>query len=134
MRIRVGGVIIKDGKILLIHRFKNGQEYFVFPGGGVQEGEDLEKALKREIKEETNLDVESAKLFLELNESDPQYYFLIEKFSGTAELLASSEEGQRMVENNQYYLVWRDLAAIKDLNNLYPEAVKNKIVELYGGN
>ncbi len=35
--MRVAAVIIKDDKILLIRRIKNGQEYYVFPGGGVKE-------------------------------------------------------------------------------------------------
>ena len=34
---RVTGVVFNDGneKLLLIHRLKNGDEYWVFPGGGV---------------------------------------------------------------------------------------------------
>lgn len=32
LQMRVVAIIIKDDKILLIHRIKNGQEYFVFPG------------------------------------------------------------------------------------------------------
>jgi ADP-ribose pyrophosphatase YjhB (NUDIX family) len=33
---RAAAVIIKDGKILLMRRVKNGREYFVFPGGGIE--------------------------------------------------------------------------------------------------
>ncbi|HSV85039.1 MAG TPA: NUDIX domain-containing protein, partial [Levilinea sp.] len=56
---RVTAVIIRDHKVLLIHRFKNGSEYWVFPGGGVEEGEDLNTALKREVVEETGLKLDS---------------------------------------------------------------------------
>lgn len=36
---RVRAIIIKDKKILLIHRIKKGDEYWVFPGGGVEESD-----------------------------------------------------------------------------------------------
>ena len=55
----VDGVYIKDGKILLLKRsvepFK-GCWHLV--GGHVEENETLKEALKRELKEETNLDIE----------------------------------------------------------------------------
>ena len=47
-------LILDNNKILLIHRFKDGREYFVLPGGHIEEGESEEEALIREIKEETN--------------------------------------------------------------------------------
>ena len=43
MRNRAGGLLIKNGKILLIHRIKNingeRKEYYVVPGGGIEETE-----------------------------------------------------------------------------------------------
>ena len=49
---RVTAIIVRDGKMLLIHRFKNGNDYWVVIGGGVEEGETLEVALEREVLEE----------------------------------------------------------------------------------
>lgn len=57
------GVIIKDSKVLLLHRSKKEIESSIInkwnawdlPGGGVQFFENTEKALHREIKEETAL-------------------------------------------------------------------------------
>ena len=52
------GVIIYNpflDKILLIHRWKNGQEYLVIPGGTIELGEGPLEAALREIKEEVNL-------------------------------------------------------------------------------
>jgi 8-oxo-dGTP diphosphatase len=54
----VDGVYIKDGKILLLKRRTepfNG--YWHLIGGHVEENETLKEALRREFKEETNLDV-----------------------------------------------------------------------------
>ncbi len=55
--MRAAAIILKEAKILLIHRFFNGKEYYVFPGGGVESGETPEEAAIREMKEETSLDV-----------------------------------------------------------------------------
>ena len=49
-RKAVRGVIINNGKILMVHS-KNGD--YKFPGGGIKENEEKFQALKREIEEET---------------------------------------------------------------------------------
>jgi 8-oxo-dGTP diphosphatase len=56
--VAVGGVIVDDGKVLLIRRAKEpslGQ--WSIPGGAVEVGEKLKEALRREIREETGLEV-----------------------------------------------------------------------------
>ena len=58
-KIVVAAVIEKDGKYLLIkEKLSDGIEKWIVPGGKVEFGEKLEDAVKREIKEETNLDIE----------------------------------------------------------------------------
>jgi len=57
IRIRVGGIILQEGKMLLIAHQKNGGIYWLLPGGGVVFGESLGDALKREFMEELNIDV-----------------------------------------------------------------------------
>jgi 8-oxo-dGTP diphosphatase len=57
IRVRVAGVIIRDNRILLIAHKKNGDEYWLPPGGGIDYGESAEEALVREMKEELSLDV-----------------------------------------------------------------------------
>ncbi|MCL2025352.1 MAG: NUDIX domain-containing protein [Leptospirales bacterium] len=57
IRIRVGGIILQDGKMLLIAHQKDGGIYWLLPGGGVAFGENLKDALKREFLEELNVDV-----------------------------------------------------------------------------
>jgi ADP-ribose pyrophosphatase YjhB (NUDIX family) len=64
-RPKVGSAVLveKDGRFLLGERNKeNYNGYWVIPGGGVRWGEALQDAGVREIKEETNLDVEIIKL------------------------------------------------------------------------
>lgn len=47
------GIIIKDGSVAMIHSLK--YDYYKFPGGGIEEGEDRVNALVREVREETGL-------------------------------------------------------------------------------
>jgi len=56
-RIRVAAIIIQDGRILLIRHKKGPHTYWLLPGGGVEYGEALDEALRRELREETNLDI-----------------------------------------------------------------------------
>ena len=42
MRNRAGGILIENGKVLLIHRIKDNDEYYVFPGGGIETNETIE--------------------------------------------------------------------------------------------
>lgn len=54
-RPSVRGIIIKNGKIAMIHSLK--YDYYKFPGGGIEKGENHIQALIREVKEETGLTV-----------------------------------------------------------------------------
>lgn len=57
-RPSIYGIIIQKGKILLSRQW----EGYDFPGGGIELGETHEKALIREVKEETGFEVSVGKL------------------------------------------------------------------------
>lgn len=55
VRPSVRGIIARDGKIAMIHSLK--YDYYKFPGGGADEGEDHIETLVREVREESGLTV-----------------------------------------------------------------------------
>ena len=58
VRVRACGLCWDHDRLLLVnHRMEEG-DFWAPPGGGVEFGEPLADALKREFKEETNLDIE----------------------------------------------------------------------------
>ena len=61
--LSIDAVIIKDDKVLLIQRgVEPNKGFWGTPGGYVGWDESAEDTVKREVKEETNLDVSSLKL------------------------------------------------------------------------
>ena len=54
-RIRVSAILRWEGRVLLIRHEKEAREVWLLPGGGVQTGESLIRALQRELWEETGL-------------------------------------------------------------------------------
>jgi 8-oxo-dGTP pyrophosphatase MutT (NUDIX family) len=51
-------VLVDHGKLALIKRVRDGRTYYLFPGGGVEEGETAPDAARREAFEELGVDVE----------------------------------------------------------------------------
>ena len=54
--LTVDGIVLKDGKVALVYR-RNSPKGWALPGGFVEDDETLEEACKREVKEETGLEM-----------------------------------------------------------------------------
>jgi 8-oxo-dGTP diphosphatase len=54
-RVRVAALLRWNDRVLLCRQEKPGKEYWLLPGGGVEGGETLTDALRRELAEELNL-------------------------------------------------------------------------------
>ncbi len=69
--VAVGGVVIYDGGVVLVRRAKApllGE--WSIPGGSLELGETLEQGLRRELREETRLEVEPLELLAVLDRID----------------------------------------------------------------
>lgn len=83
MRTRAGIVLIEDNKVALIERHRGGLDYFVFPGGGMDEGETPEQAAVREAMEELGLEVAVVQKVATIHfDQNMQIYFLVERVGG----------------------------------------------------
>jgi 8-oxo-dGTP diphosphatase len=61
-RVRVSALLRWHGRVLLCRQEKPGKEYWLLPGGGVDGGESLLDALKRELGEELGTDWDDLRL------------------------------------------------------------------------
>ena len=118
MRISSRAIIIENGKLLTMFRrkIKDGKvkEYYVIPGGGLENGETKQQNVIRELKEEMNVDIKVLNFVGKVEENDREdNYFYCEITNGTPHL--GGEELDRMTEENYYQPTWVDL---KDLDNI----------------
>jgi ADP-ribose pyrophosphatase YjhB (NUDIX family) len=57
--LAVSAAIFRDGRVLIVRRAQPpARGFYTLPGGGVELGETLERAVVREVREETGLDIE----------------------------------------------------------------------------
>lgn len=95
--MRAAVVLQRGGAVALIERRRDGHTYYLFPGGGVEEGEPPEVAAAREAKEELGVEVRIGELVARSGPvGRPQSYYLADIVSGafgtgTGEELASTE-------------------------------------------
>lgn len=61
--VRVYGILVHNSKILISHERYKGKEFSKFPGGGLQLGEGVLDGLKREFKEEMDIEIIPSYLF-----------------------------------------------------------------------
>jgi len=71
LRIRVAGILLINDKILLVSHKKKDDVYWLLPGGGVDYGESLDEALKREFSEELNINIDVHDLVLVNDSIEP---------------------------------------------------------------
>lgn len=134
MRNVVRAIIIENARLLALGRVKNGEKYWVFPGGGVDEGETNEIALARECKEELGLEVEVLErmfetVFLNKGFGEQQEYFYECKILGGQ---LGTGDGEEYQENSHYQgtyePVWIELSDLPNLD-LRPLEMKKRLLD-----
>ncbi len=111
-------IVIEDGKLLCIFRRKideegNKSEYYVIPGGGIEEGETRRETAVRELKEELGVDIElEGYLGVVEKEKTIEHYYVAKRINGYPHI--GGEELDRMSEKNYYEPMFKN---IDELNN-----------------
>ena len=93
----VGGVCIRDGKVLLArHTYGAGKGMFIIPGGYVNFGEIPEETLVREYQEETGITVKAGKL-IAMRFSAKDWYAVFEAIYVEGEARSDGDENDQVV-------------------------------------
>ena len=136
MHTSVRGIVNYNDKIVLIHRIKTKddgtvRDYYVTPGGKIEENESHEEALRREIKEELGIEIEIKDLCLELDDRNYndsfQYFYNCNYKAGEL----GTGDGPEFTDKENYKGVFEivlvDKKEISKLN-LVPEKMKEILV------
>ena len=124
---RAGGLVVRDGKILLMHQIVGDEEFYTIPGGTWEKGETLEETCKREVFEEFGINVKVGKLaFLLDTKTRIAFYFVCE--TDETDIKLGGPEKQRMNEKEQYHVEWLDLDQISKANFI-PKPAKEGIIK-----
>ncbi|KGX90791.1 NUDIX hydrolase [Pontibacillus marinus] len=128
MRHRGSVIIIEEGKVCLIKRVKNSEVYYVFPGGGIEEGETPREAAKREAFEELGVHVSIEDLLDTVSFHGTQYFFSAEIIGGAF----GTGHAIEFTKNNNglYEPMWLNIEALCNLD-VRPKEMAQKIVNMY---
>ena len=131
MRARSSVVIIENDKVLLIERNWDGAIYYVFPGGGIEEGEERESAAKREALEELGVEVYVNECIAEVTyKGSRQYFYLAEIISGKLGTGQGEEYTDETRGRGTYKPMWVYLKELSSID-VRPMEVAAKIQSLF---
>lgn len=138
LRVRVAGLLRRGHELLLVKIDSpvSNQELWMPPGGGVEMGESLHQALKREFEEETNLIVEVGELRL-INELIEGKFHAIEFFFDVQEIDGELKMGKDPEhESDQQILMDIGFFAQDEIEKLSvkPDFLKNEYWKNKSGN
>jgi ADP-ribose pyrophosphatase YjhB (NUDIX family) len=126
--VRAAVVIEKGGQVALIERVRDGGNYYVFPGGGTQDGEAPEHAASREAREELGVDVDLGGLiFVSHREGREQRYYSATVSGGTFGTGRSTEmTTSGKTAKGTYVPVWLPLSALTEVD-VRPKEISDKL-------
>ncbi len=123
--------------IALIHRLKPNKnnsfaidDFYVTPGGGIENGEDIMQAIEREIYEEMGILVKAHRIiYIQETNENIHYYVFCEYMSGIFGTGTGPEftDPERIIKSGQYIPTLVPIESISTIN-LVPVELKNALV------
>lgn len=111
--------MLHENQLLVMHRYKFGQEYYTLIGGGIDPGETAEQALMREVQEESGVAIANPRLVYIEEAGDPfgtQYIYVCDYNGGTPVLHEQSDEARiNALGQNLYTPLWLNVAELKNI-------------------
>lgn len=130
MRDRASVIIVEKDKVALIKRIRDNSTYFVFPGGGIENGETPEEGAKREAYEELGVEVRINECLAKIEYNGTQYFFLTEIINGTF----GTGQGEEYTDNKRargiYLPTWVDIKILSSID-VKPREVALKVQSLF---
>jgi 8-oxo-dGTP diphosphatase len=124
------GIVVLNGSILLMERWRGNLHYFSIPGGGIETGESAAEAVAREIKEETTIVVTVERLVIEMrDEPNNHQIFLCTYLAGDPSLPADAPESLHTTPNNRFEPRWIDLVELENISLGYWQPVRRALIE-----
>lgn len=124
-------LVINDGKMLALKLTDETGDFYIMPGGGQLPGETLIEAARREVAEETGLDV-----------APREAVFIIEGVRGESfqrvdivflcDYIGKRRDIERHFDNNQRGVEWLEISRLSALP-LYPSKLRKPIMRLFAG-
>jgi 8-oxo-dGTP diphosphatase len=129
-------VVIRDGRLAAIERFRSGQHYFVLPGGGVEAGETIAQAAVRGASEELGVAITLGPLRAVIHEVSRDHatvrHWCFDARSESPDIaIRGGPEAQPMSEKGTYAAVWIDLRTL-DPGQVWPFALARLLVANLG--
>lgn len=131
IRTSAKAVVIQNGKLLAIKLNDGVEEWYILPGGGQESEEVLPRAVEREVKEETGIEVKCKDLLFVIEGVHGEDFHRIDLVF-YCDYAGEAENPKLQNDTNQVGVDWLDLSMLNKLP-LYPSKLRRPIMNYYEG-
>ena len=131
IRTSAKAVVIKNGKLLVIKLNDGNEEFYILPGGGQDNEEQLPQTVEREVREETGINVRCNDLLFVIEGVHGEDFHRIDLVF-SCEYSGISENAELCCDNNQIGFEWLDLSVLNKIP-LYTSKLRRPIINYCEG-